>query len=84
MKEVIFNKISQALNPARLEVLDQSALHQGHAGARDGGESHFQIIITDPLLAKQNKISTHRLIHQILESELKNQIHALSILLNEK
>ena len=83
MKDIIYLKISAKLHPQKLEVIDESHLHIGHAGYKSGGETHFLINIFDSNLSKQPRIQMHRAINKIMEDELKNQIHALSIKIHE-
>jgi len=66
-----------SLNPARLEIIDDSHMHQGHAGNSGGG--HFTIIIKSNLLAKQNRIQSHRQIYGLLDDLIPQKIHALQI-----
>jgi len=66
-----------SLNPARLEIIDDSHMHQGHAGNSGGG--HFTIIIKSDLLAKQNRIQSHRQIYGLLDDLIPQKIHALQI-----
>jgi len=79
MKDLIYQKISTELFPEKIEVVDESHLHVGHAGYKAGGETHFKIIIIDQSLFKQPRVEIHRLINKILKTELENQVHALSI-----
>jgi BolA protein len=66
-----------SLNPARLEIIDDSHMHHGHAGNSGGG--HFTIIIKSDLLAKQNRIQSHRQIYSLLDDLIPQKIHALQI-----
>lgn len=67
-----------ALAPQHLEIVDDSALHAGHAGARSGG-GHYQLTIISAAFAGQNAVARHRLIYQTLGDLMSNRIHALSI-----
>ena len=66
-----------SLNPARLEIIDDSQMHHGHAGNSGGG--HYTIIIKIDLLEKQNRIQSHRQIYALLEDLIPQKIHALQI-----
>jgi len=79
MKDTIYRKISSELSPQKLEVIDQSHLHKGHGGYKDGGETHFKIVIFYENIKSLPRIDLHRRINNILASELKTQIHALEI-----
>lgn len=67
-----------ALQPDSLEILDESALHAGHAGARGGG-GHFRLTLVSPLFTGKLPLARHRLIHQALGDLMDGAIHALSI-----
>lgn len=78
-KEIIEMKLS-VLNPHFLEIVDQSALHAGHAGNPNGdAESHFAIKIAAKELDDLSMIKQHRIINSILKDEFDNGLHALSI-----
>lgn len=68
----------ESLSPTYLEVIDDSHLHVGHAGARGGG-GHFTVKIVSPKLDGMTLIKQHRLIYQALDTMMQNEIHALSI-----
>ena len=70
--------LQRALDPRRLEVVDESALHAGHPGARDG-RGHFRVRIDAPLLAGLPRLAAHRRIYQALGDLMQTDIHALSI-----
>ena len=76
MATTIENKLRAALVPARLEVEDQSHQHAGHAGAREGGESHFAVTIEAEIF---HGLARQRLVNEALQEELAGTIHALSI-----
>lgn len=79
----IANQIEQRLQetfaPATLSVEDQSELHRGHAGWREGGETHFHVIIAADVFAGMSRLERHRAIHSAIGKELVGRIHALSI-----
>ena len=58
---------------------DDSARHAGHAGARDGGESHFHLDIVSAEFAGKSRVARQRLVYELLAEELKGPIHALSL-----
>lgn len=68
----------QDLNPTYLEVIDDSALHQGHAGALTG-KGHFTVKINSTMLQAKSRIEQHRLVYAALGSLMETDIHALSI-----
>ena len=75
----IEKKLAEAFQPTRLEVVDDSARHAGHAGAQPGGESHFNVVIVAPSFEGQSRIQRQRSIHTALSEELAGPVHALSI-----
>jgi BolA protein len=68
----------QVLEPSRLEIIDESHLHAGHAGARDGG-GHFRLTIVSPRFAGKRTMERHRLVYDAAGDLMKRAIHALSI-----
>lgn len=76
----IRQKLTEALHPARLELIDESVRHKGHGGSHPEGESHFRLLIVADAFREQSRLARHRLIHQILAEELKTRVHALAIL----
>ena len=77
--EAIRDKLTVAFQPTRLEIEDDSARHHGHAGARPGGESHFNVLIEAPAFAGAGRVARQRMVHQALSEELKGPLHALSV-----
>ena len=67
-----------ALEPQSLELLDESGLHAGHAGAAAGG-SHFRLTIVSPRFAGRDKQARHRMIYAALSPLMQREIHALAI-----
>lgn len=76
------NKRLAELAPAALEVVDESELHRGHAGWREGGQTHFRIRMTAPVFAGLSRIERHRLINRTL-GDIVPRIHALALELSE-
>jgi BolA protein len=77
--DAIQNKLTDALAPSRLEIEDDSARHAGHAGARPGGESHFNVTIEASAFAGHNKVARQRMVYRALAEELAGPLHALSV-----
>ena len=75
----ITEKLTAAFRPERLEVIDQSHLHAGHAGSRPGGETHFAVLIIADAFAGKSRVERQRLIYATLADELAGPIHALSL-----
>jgi BolA protein len=78
-KDAITNKLREAFIPESLDVQDESHLHEGHAGHRVGGETHFRVYIVSPAFKGKSRIERHRMINSALDSELKGSVHALAI-----
>ncbi len=75
----IYDKLTAALEPQRLDVVDDSHRHEGHAGHDGLGESHFRVMVVSELFAGLSRIDRQRLVHDILASELQDRVHALSM-----
>jgi len=77
--EAIQAKLTSAFAPTRLEVEDDSARHAGHAGARPGGESHFNVTIQAQAFAGEGRVARQRMVYHALAEELAGPVHALSV-----
>ncbi len=75
----IYEKLDAAFQPDSLEVIDESHKHAGHAGAREGGESHFRVRMMAAALAPMNRVARSRAVHQVLAEELAGPVHALAL-----
>ena len=72
-------KLTQAFQPVRLEVINESHLHAGHRNSPGTGESHFRVLIVSPLFAGKSRLARHRLVNEALAAELRGGIHALAL-----
>ena len=79
MQETIARKLTEAFAPASLKVLDESHQHEGHAGHRPGGETHFRIYIVSDAFRGKSRLARHRMINETLAGELGAGVHALAI-----
>ena len=77
--DIIKAKLTHALSPAQIDVVDESHLHAGHAGAREGGESHFRVTIIAETFAGMSRVARQRLVNDALKDELTGPIHALAM-----
>jgi len=77
--EAIRKKLTVALEPQSLEVADESHLHAGHAGAREGGESHFRLLVVSGAFEGLSRIARQRLVNDVLREELAGPVHALAM-----
>ena len=75
----IRQKLTENLAPIRLEIVDESHRHAGHAGFRPEGETHFAVTIVSPAFAGLGRVARQRLVYQILADELASRVHALSL-----
>ena len=79
VKQAITIKLREAFTPESLDVTDESHLHEGHAGHRTSGETHFRLYIVSPAFEGKGRIERHRLINAALATELAGSVHALAI-----
>lgn len=77
--DAIHEKLTTAFQPTRLEVVDDSARHAGHAGSRPGGESHFNVVIEAEAFRGAPKVARQRMVYRALADELAGPVHALSV-----
>jgi len=68
-----------ALEPLALELVDESAQHEGHAGARPGGNTHWRLTIVSQRFAGKPTVARHRMVYQALGELMQDPIHALAI-----
>jgi BolA protein len=79
MAERIRAKLAAAFAPERLEVIDESERHRGHAGWREGGETHFKVVMRASVLEGLSRVDRSRAVHAALADELAGGVHALSL-----
>jgi len=72
-------KLQAAFQPRELEIVDESEKHRGHAGYREGGQSHFQVTISAEAFGPMSRIERHRAVHAALGRDLVGKIHALAL-----
>jgi BolA family transcriptional regulator, general stress-responsive regulator len=77
--DTIRQKLTRGFAPTRLDVIDESHRHAGHAGARPEGETHFAVTIVAAAFAGHNRVARQRLVYQTLAEELATRVHALSL-----
>jgi len=75
----ITETLQERLRPAHLEVSDESHQHQGHAGWREGGETHFRLDIVSDAFQGKSRVERHRLVNGILADAFARGLHALAI-----
>lgn len=77
--QTIEKKLNDAFAPKQLVIEDQSDLHAGHAGAREGGQSHFKVDIVADAFTGKSRLERQRLILAVLAEELEGPVHALAL-----
>jgi BolA protein len=75
----IERKLTERFAPTRLEVIDDSHRHAGHAGAQPGGETHFTVILVSNKFSGVGRVARQRLVYETLAEELAGGVHALSL-----
>jgi BolA protein len=78
-RDLIAEKLTKAFAPTSLEVVDESHQHAGHAGHREGGETHFRVYIVAEAFRGKSRLKRHRMINETLVGELEGGVHALAI-----
>lgn len=77
--ELLERKLTDAFAPVHLQVDDDFARHAGHAGARQGGESHFNVVIRSARFEGVSRVQRQRMVYAALADELAGPVHALSV-----
>lgn len=76
--DVLRDCLHQALQPAVLDIVDESHLHAGHAGARDG-RGHFRVRVVSERFVGLKPLARHRLVYEAVGELMTTDVHALSI-----
>jgi stress-induced morphogen len=71
--------LQAAFAPASLEIVDESAKHAGHAGARPGGETHYQVTMVADTFEGLSRVDRQRRVNEALAAEFDGGLHALSL-----
>jgi BolA protein len=77
--DAIRQRLTKALAPSQLHLVDESARHAGHAGARPQGESHFRVSIVSAAFAGKSRVERQRMVFAALGDLIRTDIHALAI-----
>jgi BolA protein len=77
--DLIRDRLQVAFSPERLEVEDDSGRHAGHAGSREGGESHFNVVIVSEAFQGVGRVERQRRVNRALSDAFEGGLHALSI-----
>ena len=78
-RDIITEKLIKAFAPEKLDVIDESHQHVGHAGHRPGGQTHFRVRIVSDVFRGKSRIERHRMVNATLRAELEAGVHALAI-----
>jgi Stress-induced morphogen (activity unknown) len=78
-RDRIVTALTERFAPEALDVIDESHRHEGHAGARPGGETHYRVKIVAPAFAGTTRLAAHRLVNDALADEFATGLHALAI-----
>jgi BolA family transcriptional regulator, general stress-responsive regulator len=79
VKSRIEKKLTEAFQPERLDIVDESDRHAGHVGARPEGETHFRVTVVSAQFAGKSRIERHRMVNAVLSDELAGPVHALAV-----
>jgi BolA family transcriptional regulator, general stress-responsive regulator len=86
MQERIVARLTEALDPRELDIVDESDRHAGHAGVRSGpghaqavGGTHYRVRIVSAKFAGLNRVARHRLVYDLLPAEFADGLHALAV-----
>jgi BolA protein len=72
--------VTRELRPTELKIVDESHLHAGHAGSREGGETHFRIDVVSEAFAGKSRVARHRMVNELLaDAFARDGLHALAI-----
>ncbi|WP_406625573.1 BolA family protein [Acidovorax sp. SDU_ACID1] len=78
--EAMAERLQEALSPTQLQVIDESGLHEGHAGANGTGfGTHFRVRIASPLFTARPRVAQHRLVYDALQVFIDRGAHAIAI-----
>ena len=77
--ERIKQKLTDALSPSLLEVVDESEKHKGHGGYREGGETHFHVTVVSGEFEGKSRVDRQRMVYALLSEEMAERVHALAL-----
>ncbi|HTZ67488.1 MAG TPA: BolA family protein [Roseiarcus sp.] len=79
MQERIVTRLTTALDPIALDIVDESDRHAGHAGAREGGGTHYRVRVVSAKFERKSRVERHRLVYDLLTAEFIDGLHALAL-----
>ena len=75
----IREKLMVAMEPTRLDVINESHMHAGHRSSPGTGESHFRVLIISEKFAGKSRVERHRMVNEVLKGDVGGAIHALAL-----
>jgi BolA protein len=79
VQQAIAARLTVALDPTHLDVINESAQHRGHSGDDGSGESHFRVVVESAAFAGLSRVARQRLVNQALAELLRDHVHALAM-----
>ena len=79
LKDWVTRTVEERLRPTSLTVEDESHQHMGHAGWREGGETHFRIDVVSPAFERKSRVERHRMVNAAVAEAFERGLHALAI-----
>jgi BolA family transcriptional regulator, general stress-responsive regulator len=79
IRDRMIAKLQAGLAPTALEIEDESHCHAGHAGAREGGETHYRVKVASARFSGKGRIERHRMVYALLADEIAQGVHALAL-----
>ncbi|MEZ5898959.1 MAG: BolA family protein [Hyphomicrobium sp.] len=79
VEQRIREKLMVALEPTRLDVINESEKHAGHRSSPGTGESHFRVLVVTPAFAGKSRVERHRMVNEALKGEVGGTVHALAL-----
>ena len=79
MKDRMERKLTREVHPQQLEIVDESEDHRGHGGYREGGETHFRVLIRARSLKGMSRVARQRAVMSCLKAEMDERVHALAL-----
>jgi BolA protein len=79
MKERMERKLTDEFGPQSLEIIDESEDHRGHGGYREGGETHFRIVMRAESLKGMSRVARQRAVMACVKAEMDERVHALAL-----
>tara|TARA_A100001391_G_scaffold76627_1_gene49595 strand:+ start:558 stop:827 length:270 start_codon:yes stop_codon:yes gene_type:complete len=78
-RDKIERKLTEALRPSDIDIVDESHLHAGHSGWREGGSTHFRVRVVSEAFTGKSRVERHRMVNALLADELAGGVHALAL-----